>query len=158
MFCADYVAAFVYHAFFTIGSVNLVGKEVRLEEQRSEDSSDHDVDDDLSRWCSEMMIIIFFWTMIQKKLMMILHRMWERMVRACFFWCLEPLVYSPGCRTSQSTKSTKKSSMYDNYCCRDEKEGKKAASVLVPVAVGLTSGAFRLAVLSISNLDAYLHL
>ena len=28
MFCADYVAAFVYHAFFTIGSVNLVGKEV----------------------------------------------------------------------------------------------------------------------------------
>ena len=32
MFCADYVAAFVYHAFFTIGSVNLVGKEVRLEE------------------------------------------------------------------------------------------------------------------------------
>ena len=105
-----------------------------------------------------MMIIIFFWTMIQKKLMMILNRMWERMVRACFFWCLEPLVYSPGCRTSQSTKSTKKSSMYDNYCCRDEKEGKKAASVLVPVAVGLTSGAFRLAVLSISNLDAYLHL
>ena len=55
MFCADYVAAFVYHAFFTIGSVNLVGKEVR-----QEDSSDHDVDDDLSRWCSEMMIIIFF--------------------------------------------------------------------------------------------------
>ena len=48
--------------------------------------------------------------------------------------------------------------MYDNYCCRDEKEGKKAASVLVPVAVGLTSGAFKLAVLSISNLDAYLHL
>ena len=32
MFCADYVAAFVYHAFFTIGSVNLVGKEVRQEE------------------------------------------------------------------------------------------------------------------------------
>ena len=31
MFCADYVAAFVYHAFFTIGSVNLVGKEVRQE-------------------------------------------------------------------------------------------------------------------------------
>ena len=29
MFCADYVAAFVYHALFTIGSVNLVGKEVR---------------------------------------------------------------------------------------------------------------------------------
>ena len=29
MFCADYVAAFVYHAFFTIGSVNLIGKEVR---------------------------------------------------------------------------------------------------------------------------------
>ena len=29
MFCADYVAAFVYHAIFTIGSVNLVGKEVR---------------------------------------------------------------------------------------------------------------------------------
>ena len=28
MFCADYVAAFVYHALFTIGSVNLVGKEV----------------------------------------------------------------------------------------------------------------------------------
>jgi len=27
MFCADYVAAFVYHALFTIGSVNLVGKE-----------------------------------------------------------------------------------------------------------------------------------
>ena len=41
--------------------------------------------------------------------------------------------------------------MYDNYCCRDEKEREKAASVLVPVAVGLTSGAFRLAVLSISN-------
>ena len=60
MFCADYVAAFVYHAFFTIGSVNLVGKEVRLEEQRSEDSSDHDVDDDLSRWCSEVMIMIFY--------------------------------------------------------------------------------------------------
>ena len=32
MFCADYVAAFVYHAFFTIGSVNLVDKEVRQEE------------------------------------------------------------------------------------------------------------------------------
>ena len=32
MFCADYVAAFVYHAFFTIGSVNLVGKEVMQEE------------------------------------------------------------------------------------------------------------------------------
>ena len=29
MFCADYVAAFVYHAFFTIGSVNLIDKEVR---------------------------------------------------------------------------------------------------------------------------------
>jgi len=27
MFCADYVAAFVYHALFTIGSVSLVGKE-----------------------------------------------------------------------------------------------------------------------------------
>ena len=43
--------------------------------------------------------------------------------------------------------------MYDNYRGRDEKEREKAASVLVPVAVGLTSGAFRLAGLSISNLD-----
>ena len=48
--------------------------------------------------------------------------------------------------------------MYDNYRCRDEKEGEKAASVLVPVAVGLTSGAFRLALLSISNQDNYLPL
>ena len=43
--------------------------------------------------------------------------------------------------------------MCDNYCCRDEKEGEKAASVLVPVAVGLASGASRLAGLSNYNLD-----
>ena len=48
--------------------------------------------------------------------------------------------------------------MYDNYRGRDEKEREKAASVLVPVAVGLTSGAFRLALLSISNQDNYLPL
>ena len=48
--------------------------------------------------------------------------------------------------------------MYDNYRGRDEKDREKAASVLVPVAVGLTSGAFRLALLSISNQDNHLPL
>ena len=43
MFCADYVAAFVYHALFTIGSVNLVGKEVRG--SGDGDAGDHGDDD-----------------------------------------------------------------------------------------------------------------
>ena len=43
MFCADYVAAFVYHALFTIGSVNLVGKEVRG--SGDVDAGDHGADD-----------------------------------------------------------------------------------------------------------------
>ena len=43
MFCADYVAAFVYHAFFTIGSVNLVGREVRG--SGDGDAGDHDAGD-----------------------------------------------------------------------------------------------------------------
>ena len=43
MFCADYVAAFVYHALFTIGSVNLVGKEVRGSSDG--DAGDHGGDD-----------------------------------------------------------------------------------------------------------------
>ena len=46
MFCADYVAAFVYHAIFTIGSVNLVGKEVRGDgdDDAGDDQKDHDND------------------------------------------------------------------------------------------------------------------
>ena len=45
MFCADYVAAFVYHALFTIGSVNLVGKEVGGDDDDTEDN-DNDLDED----------------------------------------------------------------------------------------------------------------
>jgi len=71
MFCADYVAAFVYHAFFTIGSVNLVGKE------------------DVGKDGQSLLLLVSRALGLQS---------------------------------------------------RDEKEGEKAASVLVPVAVGLTSG------------------
>ena len=55
MFCADYVAAFVYHALFTIGSVNLVGKEVGGDDDDNDDyddnddtgeDNDHDLDED----------------------------------------------------------------------------------------------------------------
>ena len=45
MFCADYVAAFVYHALFTIGSVNLVGKEVGGDDDDTEDNN-NDLDED----------------------------------------------------------------------------------------------------------------
>ena len=45
MFCADYVAVFVYHALFTIGSVNLVGKEVGGDDDDTEDN-DNDLDGD----------------------------------------------------------------------------------------------------------------
>ena len=44
MFCADYVAAFVYHALFTIGSVNLVGKEVGGDDDDTGDDLDEDGD------------------------------------------------------------------------------------------------------------------
>ena len=46
MFCADYVAAFVYHALFTIGSVNLVGKEVRGSGDGDAGDVDHGGDHD----------------------------------------------------------------------------------------------------------------
>jgi len=71
MFCADYVAAFVYHAFFTIGSVNLIDKE------------------DVRKDGQSLLLLVSRALGLQS---------------------------------------------------RDEKEREKAASVLVPVAVGLTSG------------------
>lgn len=46
MFCADYVAAFVYHAIFTIGSVNLVGKEVRGDDEDHDDDFDDEHDEE----------------------------------------------------------------------------------------------------------------
>ena len=46
MFCADYVAAFVYHAIFTIGSVNLVGKEVRGDDEDHDDDFEDEHDEE----------------------------------------------------------------------------------------------------------------